>query len=175
MPEFQQGNEGRKPTIIMTRLPHYPTPQTRELVQYLTAQGLDEKQIAAALRCTPDEVQRFYADELEHGLTLVNSRVMSAVLHEALYSRDVSAMKLWLINKAGWRAGDGSGRALSLVNPQGEVLPEGEMTVVQRREVINKMLTQASQFKRRQEHVIEAEVVPAKKNGSTNGNGVKHR
>lgn len=166
MPEFQHGNDARGDTLVVTTPPHFPTMHTRETVTHLVAFGLDENQIAAVLKCTPDDVRRYYANELEHGLVRVNSRVMSAVLHQALYKEDVGAMKLWLVNKAGWRSGDGN--KTNILNAPGAAPAEGEMTVVQRREVITRMLITATQQKRQQERVIEGEVV--KKNG-TNGHG----
>jgi hypothetical protein len=163
MPDFHQG------TLVVTQPPHYPTMHTRETVQSLAAFGLDENQVAVILRCTPDDVRRYYVVEMEHGLTMVNSRVMSAVLHEALYNRDMTAAKLWLINKAGWRAGDSN--KISLPNPNDVTAPgDGTLTIVQRREVITKLLVHATQEKRKQERVIEGEIVP-KANGKANGNG----
>lgn len=179
MPEFQRGNEDGE-TLIVTQSPHFPTMHTRETVTHLAAFGLDENQVAVILRCTPDDVRRHYMMEMEHGLTLINSRVMSAVVHEALYSRDVAAMKLWLINKAGWRAGDGNKQSVLLPNSDGVDPNTGEMTIVQRREVITKLLVKATQHKRREEHVIDAVAVQKPNgnggNGHGNGsNGTKHR
>lgn len=173
MPDFHQG------TLVVTQPPHFPTMHTRETVQNLAAFGLDENQVAVILKCTSDDVRRYYAIEMEHGLTMVNSRVMSAVLHQALYEKDMQAAKLWLINKAGWRSGDGP----KITNLPAGTVAEGEMTVVQRREVITKLITHATQHKRRQEQVIEGEVV-SRSNGKTNGgnghgsngtSGVKHK
>lgn len=172
MPDFHQG------TLVVTQPPHFPTMHTRETVTHLAAFGLDEREVAVILRCTPDDVRRYYVVEMEHGLMLVNSRVKSAVLHQALYKEDVNAMKLWLINNAGWRAGDNSKAQLVLPNPDGTGV-DGEMTIVQRREVITKLLVKGTQLRRQQEQVIDAQVVPsAAKNGNganghakTNGNG----
>lgn len=160
MPEFHQN------TLVVTEPPHFPTMHTRETVTHLVAFGLDENQIATILRCSPDDVRRHYASEMEHGLARINARVMSAVLHSALYNDSAPDRKLWLINKAGWRSGDGP-KALAIANAPGV---DGEtMTIVQRREVIQRVLVQATRNKRQQERVIDAEVVPAAK--STNGNG----
>lgn len=165
---FQSGNEGGRDSLIVTYPPHFPTMHTRETVTHLAAFGLDENQVAAILRCSPDDVRRYYADEMEHGLTRVNARVMSAVLHQALFKEDTVAMKLWLVNKAGWRSGDGA-RAVAVATGAGESADGETLTVVQRREVITKLLVRATQHKRQQERVIDAEVVPVAK--STNGNG----
>lgn len=180
---FQSGNDGRRDTLIVTHPPHFPTMHTRETVTHLVAFGLDENQVAAVLKCTPDDVRRHYAEELEHGLARVNARVMSAVLHAALYQDSAADRKLWLINKAGWK-GDGA-KALA-INTNGGVGADGEtFTVLQRREVITKLLVKATQHKRQQEHIIDAETTPVVKsngaNGHTNGNGhggtngTKHR
>jgi hypothetical protein len=164
---FQQGNDGARDTLIVTRPPHFPTMHTRETVTHLVAFGLDENQIAAVLKCTPDDVRQHYADELEHGLARVNARVMSAVLHAALYENSAPDRKLWLVNRAQWKGGDGNKTNILNAPGMGE---DGEtLTVVQRREVITKLLVKATQHKRQQERVIDAEVVPVAK--STNGNG----
>jgi hypothetical protein len=167
---FQSGNDGKRDTLIVTHPPHFPTMHTRETVTHLVAFGLDENQIAAVMKCTPDDVRRHYADELEHGLARVNSRVMSAVLHAALYEDSAADRKLWLMNRAGWKGGDGN--RTNILNAPG-VGEDGEtLTVVQRREVITKLLVKATQHKRLQERVIDAEAVPvAKSTNGTNGNG----
>ncbi len=168
---FQQGNDGARDTLIVTRPPHFPTMHTRETVTHLVAFGLDENQIAVIVKCTPDEVRLHYAEELEHGLARVNARVMSAVLHSALYNDSAPDRKLWLMNRAGWKGGDGA-KAVAINAPgMGE---DGEtMTIVQRREVITKLLVKATQHKRQQERVIDAEVTPVAKstNGSNGANG----
>jgi hypothetical protein len=165
---FQSGNDGQRDTLIVTHPPHFPTMHTRETVTCLVAFGLDEYQIAAVLKCTPDEVKRHYAEELEHGLARVNARVMSAVLHAALYENSAPDRKLWLVNRANWKGGDGN--KTNILNAPGMNGEDGEtLTVVQRREVITKLLVRATQHKRQQERVIDAEVVPVAK--STNGNG----
>jgi hypothetical protein len=180
VPDFQHGNDGVDRTLVVTQSPHFPTMHTRETATFLAAFGLDENQIAVILRCTPDDVRRHYSSEVEHGLMRINARVMSAVVHQALYNNDPQCMKLWLINKAGWKAGDGNRNTQAMqlnLNPDGSPARTGELTVVERREVITKLLVKATQNKRRDEQIIEAEIVPSKKtngNGSNgaNGNGV---
>lgn len=162
---FQSGNDGKRETLIVTRPPHFPTMHTRETVTHLVAFGLDENQIAAVLKCTPDDVRMHYAEELEHGLARVNARVMSAVLHAALYQDSAADRKLWLTNKAGWK-GDGA-KALA-INANGGVGSDGEtLTVVQRREVITKLLVKATQHKRQQERVIDVTATPVAKSTGT--------
>lgn len=183
---FQSGNDGKRETLIVTHAPHFPTMHTRETVTNLVAFGLDENQIAVILKCTPDDVRRYYAEELEHGLARVNARVMSAVLHSALYNDSAPDRKLWLVNKAGWRSGDGN--KTNILNAPGGGVEGEEITVVQRREIIQRVLVKATQNKRQMERVIDVEAQPAaKSNGNganghgTNGNGhggsngTKHR
>lgn len=164
---FQSGNDGKRDTLIVTHPPHFPTMHTRETVTHLVAFGLDENQIACILKCTPDDVRMHYAEELEHGLARVNARVMSAVLHAALYNDSAQDRKLWLMNRAGWKGGDGN--RTNILNAPGASGADGELTVVQRREVITKLLVKATQHKRQQEKVIDATVATVAK--STNGNG----
>lgn len=178
MPEFQTGNDDTKAALVVTQRPHFPTLHTRELVEHLTACGLNEAQIAIALKCSTEDVRRYYASEMEHALTMVNSRVKARVLHQALYEGDMQAAKLWLINNANWRAGDGNKVGVGVsFGADGTPLQPGELTVVQRREIISTILTRAVQQKREGERVIEGTAVAVKKNGNgsnghgTNGNG----
>lgn len=187
---FQSGNDGKRDTLIVTHPPHFPTMHTRETVTHLVAFGLDENQIAVIIKCTPDDVRRYYAEELEHGLARVNARVMSAVLHSALYNDSAPDRKLWLMNRAGWKGGDGA--KVGILNAPGANGEDGELTVVQRREVITKLLVKATQHKRQQERVIDVTATPVAKStnganghgsngngsnghGGANGNGTKHR
>lgn len=187
---FQSGNDGKRDTLIVTHPPHFPTMHTRETVTHLVAFGLDEHQIAAVLKCTPDDVRRHYVEELEHGLVRVNARVMSAVLHAALYQDSAADRKLWLTNKAGWK---GDGNKTNILNAPGMGDNGETLTIVQRREVITKLLVKATQQKRQQERVIEHEATPVAKStnganghgsnsatganshGGASGNGTKHR
>lgn len=189
---IQSGNDGKRDTLIVTRAPHFPTMHTRETVTHLVAFGLDENQIAVIVKCTPDEVRLHYAEELEHGLARVNARVMSAVLHSALYNDSAADRKLWLMNRAGWKGGDGA--KVGILNAPGATGEDGEITVMQRREIVTKLLVKATQLKRQQERVIDVEATPVVKstngangnganghghgptgNGAGNGNGTKHR
>lgn len=170
---FQSGNDGKRDTLIVTHPPHFPTMHTRETVTHLVAFGLDENQIAVIIKATPDDVRRHYAEELEYGLARVNARVMSAVLHAALYEDSAPDRKLWLMNRAGWKGGDGNKtNILNAPGAPGATGEEGELTVVQRREVITKLLVRATQHKRQQERVIEHEATPvAKSTNGANGHG----
>lgn len=187
MPDYS----AQRPAIpVVTRPPHYPTAHTRDTVVHCVAFGLDDAQIAVILRCTVNDVKTHYAEDLEHGLTRINARVQAAVLHQALFKEDVAAMKFWLINKAGWRAGDSN-------RPQIPGLPgdgDAEMTVVQRHETITRILTQRTLEKRNGEKVIDGRVLAKQQGGSvgaaapvikpsvngtagvsaSNGNGIAH-
>lgn len=176
MPDIHQGG------VVVTVPPHYPTLDKRETVTMLAAFGLKEDQIAAILKCTPDDIRRWYQNELDTGLVRINAQVKAALLHQALYKEDVAAMRLWLVNNAGWRTGDGPRGVL----PPGDV-PEGEtVTVHERRTIIEQVLTRVTREKRDGERVIpDARVVAtqpqaAKPNGANgahkkpNGNGSGH-
>lgn len=172
----QAGNDGERRSVIVTQPPHFPNLHTRETVTHLVAFGNTIEQIAVILRCTPEDVKLYYAEELEHGLTRINARVQSALLHQALYKEDTNAMKLWLVNKAGWRSGDGNRVGVGVVLPGAS--PEGDaVTVVQKREIISRVLTQVTRLKRNEERVIDAEIVEPRHNGNGHGgsNGTKHR
>ncbi len=173
---FQSGNDSRRDTLIVTHPPHFPTMHTRETVTHLVAFGLDENQIAVILKCTPDDVRRYYSDELEHGLARVNARVMSAVLHSALYNDSAADRRLWLINRAGWKGGDGA--KVGILNAPGATGDPDTLTVMQRREVITNLLVKVTQSKRQQERVvtpvIEGTAGVAKSTNGSGANGHEH-
>lgn len=177
MPGDRPNLETHQGTVVVRDPPHFPTMYTRETVTNLAAFGLTENQMAVILKCTPEDVRSNYSAEIEHGLARVNAQVQAAVLHAAIHERDVAAMKLWLVNKAGWRTGDGP---RGLPKPGDDVPADGEYTVVERREVLTRILSRVVQDKRNAEKVIDGRVVataaPAKPNGTngakkTNGNG----
>lgn len=169
MPEMHQG------TVVLTQPPHYVTMHTRETAKHCAAFGLSDEQTCVILKCTLDDLRKNYANEMEHGLALINAQVQANVLHQALYKDDVQAMKLWLINKAGWRAGDAPRGALSATNP---VDRDGnEIPVFERRTVIERILTKAVQVKRESEKVVDGRVVSTQGRGAGqkgNGNGAAH-
>lgn len=169
MAEFHQG------TLVVTRPPHFPTPWTRETVECLVAFGLSDEEIAMAVHATLSELREHYADELASGLARVNSRVMHALLNKALNEGDVAAIKLWLLNKAGWKAGDGP-RGLLNKDGSGETADGETVTVVQRRDIISRVITVATREVRQRAKIIDGTVVAAptgtqKPNGS---NGTAH-
>lgn len=164
MPEVCQG------TVVLTERPHFPTMYTRDTVKHLAAFGLDCNQMAVVLKCTLQELQLYYSEEIATGLVRVNAQVQAAVLHAAIYDRNVQAQKLWLVNKAGWRSGD----APRITVNQGE--SKSEVAVHQRRAVIVDILREAIRNKRATEQVIDAKVVSAPKHtNGANGSGSKHK
>lgn len=181
----ERGNlETHQGTVVVRTPPHFPTMHTRETVVNLASFGLNDNQVAYILKCTPDDVRQFYKDEMEHGLTRINAQVMSAVLHAALHSDSAADRKLWLINKAGWKAGDSN--RLPLKPGEDGPLADGEYSVVERREVMTRILTRVVQEKRNAEKVVgdgrvvatvAAKPTGAKPNGTNghgaNGNGSK--
>lgn len=171
----QDGNDDARRTVIVTQPPHFPNLYTRDLVENYVAFGLDEEQIAVCLRCTVPDVQLHYAQELTHGLARVNARVQAALLNQALHKEDVAAMTMWLINKAGWRKGDGN--RIGILNaPGANGEPVDGTTVIQKREVMTRILTTVTRAKRADERFIEGEIVePKRTNGHGGTNGTKHR
>lgn len=173
----QRLNEAERAPVI-TRPPHYPTPHTRETVRHLVAFGLDPSQISYIIRCLPSEIEQHYADEVEMGLARINAQVQSVVLHKALIDHDVQAAKLWLINKAGWKAGDANKLGIAVgYNGQPVAPGEGSITVTERHTKIETMLRVVASAKRQQGPVtIQGESHEVKANGhdigrSSNGAG----
>lgn len=169
MPEMCQG------TVVLTERPHFPTMYTRETVKHLAAFGLDSNQMAVVMKCSLQELERYYSDDIATGLVRVNAQVQAAVLHAAIYDRNVQAQKLWLVNKAGWRSGDAP-RITVNSGAQGN-----EQVTHQRRAVIVDILREAIRNKRATEQVIDARVVSTTKAQGSNGagfngsNGSKHK
>lgn len=147
MPQMHQGS------IVVTQPPHYVTLHSRETAKHCAAFGLSDEQTCVILKCTPEELRLHYANEMEHGVALINAQVKAAVLHEALHGKDVQAMKLWLINNAGWRAGDAPRGGVNSTLPQLDH-DGNEIPVFERRTTIERILTRATQVKREQEKVV---------------------
>lgn len=172
----QTGNDGQKRAVIVTLPPHFPNMHTREQVSHFVAFGLTEEQIAVLLRCTVEDVKLYYGEELAHGLARVNARVMAAVLHAALHTDSAADRKLWLMNRAGWKGGDGAKVGVLNLSPG---TSDGEtVTVVEKRAIIERVLTRVTQEKRLNERVIDVEPVEVKRangNGHGGANGTKHR
>lgn len=161
----QRLNEAERAPIT-TRPPHYPTQHSRETVRHLVAFGLTIDQISYIVRCLPSEVNQHYVDEIESGLARINAQVQAALLHNALHKLDVQAQKLWLINKAGWKAGDANKLGIA-VGFNGQAPVDGEFTVTERRTRIETVLKLASSAKRAQAtSVIQGEAHEVKSNGA---------
>src|SRR5688572_23237262 len=110
----------RMPVVLDPgKLPHCPTPESREFVMQLVSMGLEEPQIAFCLKITPLDLKKHYADELVFGLSLVNAKVGAALLANCLRG-DTNAQKFWLQTRGRWVVADkedpkqreGSARAL---------------------------------------------------------------
>lgn len=145
-----------KALLPATFRPHFPTLQTREMVIELAAFSLTPADIAIILKCREDEVKLHYEQELAHGLMRVNARVQAVVLHKIIHERDGNMAKLWLLNKAGWRTGDGP-RATVQVN-QNNGAGDGQtpaVPVVERRQIMGRILDSLTAARRLEDNTID--------------------
>lgn len=87
--------------IDPSKIPHCPTPESRDMVSQMVAMGLEVAQIAFCMKLTPHEVTYHYKDELEFGLSLVNAKVGVALFQRCMLG-DTNAIKFWLQCRGGW-------------------------------------------------------------------------
>lgn len=86
----------------MSRSPHVPTAQTRELVQNHATVGTTQEHIARILGIDLKTLRKWYRDELDLGLDNANIAIGGALFNKAI-DGDTTAMIFWLKTRAGWR------------------------------------------------------------------------
>lgn len=155
--------------------PHFPTMQTRETVIDLAAFGLLAPDIAVILHCTEGEVKLHYEQEMATGLMRTNARVQAVILHKIIHERDGNMAKLWMLNKGGWRTGDGA-RALMQVNQiNGASETAPQVAVVERRAIMGRVLEQLTAARRAEDTMIDVTPPPKAPRGGSGSPPVRHR
>lgn len=101
MTEDKQDRRG-SPKGAATQPPHVPTDKMRILVKNLKAYGTKHTDIANMLEISHDTLTRHYAQELETGAPIANSRVAEALYKKAI-GGCVASMQYWLSRRAGWK------------------------------------------------------------------------
>lgn len=90
----------------MSRAPHQPTREGRNLVQLAAAVGMPQSNIAGLMEIDQKTLRKHYREELTHGKERANLRVAAALFDQAINQKNVTAMIFWLKCQARWRTTD---------------------------------------------------------------------
>ena len=86
----------------MSRNPHEPTPETRQLVQLHATVGTPQSTIADIIGVDDKTLRKYYREELDQAKAKANATIGGALFNKAK-SGDTSAMIFWMKTQAGWR------------------------------------------------------------------------
>lgn len=86
----------------MSRRPHEPTKESRQLVQLHATIGTPQKVIADILGIDDKTLAKYYRDELDQAMARANASVGGALFNKATKG-DTAAMIFWMKTRAGWR------------------------------------------------------------------------
>lgn len=81
---------------------HIPTDETRNMVEFLAAAGLNESQIGYVLGVTKSCISRRYRDEINRGLPRATAKMAQSLYKQGIEG-NVGAAIFWLKARAGWR------------------------------------------------------------------------
>ncbi len=86
----------------MSRRPHEPTKESRQLVQLHATIGTPQNVIADILGIDDKTLRLYYREELDQALARANASVGGALFNKATKG-DTAAMIFWMKTRAGWR------------------------------------------------------------------------
>ena len=86
----------------MSRRPHEPTKESRQLVQLHATIGTPQKVIADILDIDDKTLTKYYRAELDQAMARANASVGGALFNKAK-GGDTAAMIFWMKTRAGWR------------------------------------------------------------------------
>lgn len=86
----------------MSRKPHEPTQEGRQLVQLHATIGTQHHTIADILGIDPKTLRKYYRDELDLASAKANATIGGALFNKAK-GGDTAAMIFWMKTRAGWR------------------------------------------------------------------------
>lgn len=86
----------------MSRRPHEPSKESRQLVQLHATIGTPQNVIADILGIDDKTLRLYYRDELDQALARANASVGGALFNKATKG-DTAAMIFWMKTRAGWR------------------------------------------------------------------------
>jgi hypothetical protein len=86
----------------MSRRPHEPSKESRQLVQLHATIGTPQKVIADILDIDDKTLTKYYRAELDQAMARANASVGGALFNKATKG-DTAAMIFWMKTRAGWR------------------------------------------------------------------------
>ena len=86
----------------MSRNPHEPTPESRQLVQLHATIGTPQEDVARIVGIDAKTLRKHYRDELDLAHAKANATIGGALFNKAK-SGDTAAMIFWMKTRAGWR------------------------------------------------------------------------
>ena len=86
----------------MSRKPHEPTNESRQLVQLHATIGTPQAIIADILGIDDKTLRLYYREELDQAMARANASVGGALFKKATKG-DTAAMIFWMKTRAGWR------------------------------------------------------------------------
>jgi len=86
----------------MSRRPHAPSKESRQLVQLHATIGTPQKVIADILDIDDKTLTKYYRAELDQAMARANASVGGALFNKATKG-DTAAMIFWMKTRAGWR------------------------------------------------------------------------
>lgn len=86
----------------MSRRPHEPSKESRQLVQLHATIGTPQKVIADILDINDKTLTKYYRAELDQAMARANASVGGALFNKATKG-DTAAMIFWMKTRAGWR------------------------------------------------------------------------
>ena len=86
----------------MSRNPHEPTRESRQLVQLHATIGTQQHTIADILGIDDKTLRKHYREELDHAMAKANATIGGALFNKAK-GGDTTAMIFWMKTRAKWR------------------------------------------------------------------------
>ncbi|HAF38275.1 MAG TPA: hypothetical protein DCG72_04745 [Gammaproteobacteria bacterium] len=86
----------------LTKPPHEPTAENRQIVQLHATIGTPQEDIARVLGIDPKTLRKYYRDELDLASAKANATIGGALFNKAK-GGDTAAMIFWMKTRAGWR------------------------------------------------------------------------
>lgn len=86
----------------MSRRPHEPSKESRQLVQLHATIGTPQNVISDILGIDDKTLRLYYREELDQALARANASVGGALFNKATKG-DTAAMIFWMKTRAGWR------------------------------------------------------------------------
>ena len=86
----------------MSRNPHQPTKESRQLVKLHATIGTTQAVISSILGIDPKTLRLHYREELDHATAQANATIGGALFNKAK-GGDTAAMIFWMKTRAGWR------------------------------------------------------------------------